>query len=114
MGRRANKYRTPAEPQILTLRIESLVFGGAGLAHGPDGRVVFVAFAAPGELVEAQVEREYQDYIEAVTTHVIEPSPDRVEPRCALFGECGGCQLQHMAYPAQLAAKEAVVREQLR
>ena len=114
MGRRANKYRTPAEPQILTLRVESLVFGGAGLAHGPDGRVVFVAFAAPGELVEAQVEREYQDYIEAVTTRVIEPSPERVEPRCALFGECGGCQLQHMAYPAQLAAKEAVVREQLR
>ena len=114
MGRRANKYRTPAEPQTLTLRIESLVFGGAGLAHGPDGRVVFIAFAAPGELVEAQVEREYQDYIEAVTTRVIEPSPDRVEPRCALFGECGGCQLQHMAYPAQLAAKEAVVREQLR
>ncbi|PWB45158.1 MAG: 23S rRNA (uracil(1939)-C(5))-methyltransferase RlmD [Dehalococcoidia bacterium] len=114
MGRRAKKYTTPQEPQTLTLRVESLVFGGAGLAHAPDGRVVFVAFAAPGELVEALVEREYQDYIEAVTTRVIEPSPDRIEPRCALFGECGGCQLQHMAYPAQLAAKEAVVREQLR
>ena len=82
--------------------------------HGADGRVVFVAFAAPGELVEAQVEREYPEYIQAVTTRVIEPSSDRVEPRCPLFGECGGCQLQHMSYPAQLAAKEAVVREQLR
>ena len=61
--------------------------------------MVFVAFAAPGELVEAQVEREYPDYIQAVTARVIEPSPDRVEPRCALFGECGGCQLQHMSYP---------------
>jgi 23S rRNA (uracil1939-C5)-methyltransferase len=114
MSRRGKRWNEPPEPKSLTLRVESLVFGGAGLAHAPDGRVVFVAFAAPGELVEALVEREYPDYLEAVTTRVIEPSPDRVEPRCALFGECGGCQLQHMAYPAQLAAKEAIVREQLR
>lgn len=90
------------------------MFGGAGLGHGPDGRVVFVSFAAPGELVEALVEREYPDYIQAVVSRVVEASPDRVEPECGLFGECGGCQLQHMSYPAQLAAKEAVVREQLR
>lgn len=114
MPRRHQRYKTPTEPTTLTLRIESLVFGGNGLAHGPDGRVVFVAYAAPGELVEALVEREYPDYIEAVVSRVIEPSPDRVEPPCPLFGECGGCQLQHMAYPAQLAAKEAIVREQLR
>jgi 23S rRNA (uracil1939-C5)-methyltransferase len=114
MSRRGQRYKEPAEPTFLTLRVESLVFGGAGLAHAPDGRVAFVSFAAPGELVEAQVEREYPDYLQAVTTRVIEPSPDRVEPPCPLFGECGGCQLQHMSYPAQLAAKEAVVREQLR
>ncbi len=96
------------------LRIESLVFGGAGLAHLPDGRVVFVSFTAPGELVEATVERAHSDYIEAVATRVVEPSPDRVEPRCGLFGECGGCQLQHLSYDAQLRAKEAMVREQLR
>lgn len=90
------------------------MFGGAGLAHGPDGRIVFISFAAPGELVEALVEREYPDYIQAVVFRVLEASPDRVEPECGLFGECGGCQLQHMTYPAQLAAKEAVVREQLR
>ena len=114
MSRRGQRYKEPAEPTFITVRVESLVFGGAGLAHGEDGRVVFVAFAAPGELVEAQVEREYPDYIQAVTRRVIEPSPDRVEPPCSLFGECGGCQLQHMSYPAQLAAKETVVREQLR
>lgn len=114
MSRRGQRYKEPAEPTFITVRVESLVFGGAGLARAEDGRVVFVAFAAPGELVEAQVEREYPDYIQAVTRRVLEPSPDRVESPCALFGECGGCQLQHMAYPAQLAAKEAVVREQLR
>lgn len=114
MSRRGHRYKEPAEPTYLTLRVEALVFGGAGLGHGPDGRVVFVSFAAPGELVEALVEREYPDYIQAVVSRVVEASPDRVEPECGLFGECGGCQLQHMSYPAQLAAKEAVVREQLR
>ncbi|MGE3076857.1 MAG: 23S rRNA (uracil(1939)-C(5))-methyltransferase RlmD [Dehalococcoidia bacterium] len=114
MSRRGHRYKEPSEPTFITVRVESLVFGGAGLAHAEDGRVVFVSFAAPGELVEAQVEREYPDYIQAVTRRVIEPSSDRVEPPCPLFGECGGCQLQHMNYPAQLAAKEAVVREQLR
>ncbi|MEO8539799.1 MAG: class I SAM-dependent RNA methyltransferase [bacterium] len=114
MSRRGHRWKEPTEPTFLTLRVESLVFGGNGLAHGPDGRVVFVSFAVPGELVEAAVEREYPDYIQAVVTRVIEASPDRVDPPCELFGECGGCQLQHMSYPAQLAAKETVVREQLR
>lgn len=73
-----------------------------------------VSFAAPGELVSARIEREYSDYVEAVAIEVVEPSDDRIEPPCPLFGECGGCQLQHMNYPAQLRAKEDVVREQLR
>ncbi len=99
--------------ELLRLRIERLVHGGQGLAHHEDGRVVLVAFAAPGELVDARVEREHRDYLEAVVEAVIEPSLERVEPPCPLFGECGGCQLQHLAYPAQLAAKEAIIREQL-
>ncbi|MCK9520646.1 MAG: class I SAM-dependent RNA methyltransferase [Dehalococcoidia bacterium] len=118
MSRRRRKQvvieGAPQPGEVLTLRPESIVFGGAALARMEDGRIVFVSYAAPGELVEATVERVHADYIEAVTTKVIEPSPDRVEPPCPLFGECGGCQLQHLAYPAQLAAKEAVVREQLR
>jgi 23S rRNA (uracil1939-C5)-methyltransferase len=113
-----NRIRTPdgapLPGEVFTLRIESLVFGGAGLAHLDDGRVVFVAYSAPGELVEATVERSHSDYIEAVATRVIDPSPDRVEAPCPLFGECGGCQLQHLNYAAQLAAKEEMVREQLR
>jgi len=104
----------PQPGDVLTVRVESLVFGGAGMGRLPDGRVVFAYYAAPGELVEATVERSHADYTEAATSRVIEPSPDRVEPRCPLFGECGGCQLQHMSYPAQLAAKEGIVREQLR
>lgn len=104
----------PAPGDVLTLRCEGMVFGGACLARIPDGPIAFVAYAAPGELVEATVERVHKDFVEAVAARVVEPSPDRVEAPCPLFGECGGCQLQHIAYPAQLAAKEAVVREQLR
>jgi len=104
----------PPVGETFIVRIESLVSGGAGLARLDDGRVMFVLYAAPGELVEAEVERAHPDYLEAVTLRVIEPSPDRVTAACSLFGECGGCQLQHMSYPAQLAAKEAIVREQLR
>jgi 23S rRNA (uracil1939-C5)-methyltransferase len=104
----------PFRDDILTLRVGDIVAGGAALARLEDGRVVFVSYAAPGELVRAKVERIHADYIEAVSEEVLEASPDRVEPPCPIFGECGGCQLQHMAHPAQLAAKEAIVREQLR
>ncbi|GAB4325466.1 MAG: 23S rRNA (uracil(1939)-C(5))-methyltransferase RlmD [Dehalococcoidia bacterium] len=76
--------------------------------------MAFVAFAAPGEVVEMEVERVHPDYLEGVAVRVLEPSPDRVDPRCPLFGQCGGCQLQHLDYKAQLHAKEGIVREQLR
>ena len=114
---RRRRERLPDQPpfpgDIVTVRAGPLVSGGASLAHLEDGRVLFVSYAAPGELVEATVERVHPDYLEAVTTRVVEPSPDRVDAPCTLFGECGGCQLQHLSYPAQLQAKEAIVCEQL-
>ena len=60
------------------------------------------------------MEQVHKDYIEAAVSRVVEPSADRVEAPCALFGQCGGCQLQHIMYDAQLRSKEAIVREQLR
>jgi len=116
MARRRIRERAPVPPvgETLTVRVEGIVSGGAGIARLEDGRVMFVLYAAPGELVEALVESAHPDYLAGVATRVLESSPDRVAARCSLFGECGGCQLQHIAYPAQLAAKEAVVREQLR
>jgi len=112
-ARTARARALEATERIVTVRIEDLVFGGSGMGRLEDGRVIFVDFAAPGELVEAEIERISPDYVEAVTVRVLEPSPDRVEPRCRYFGQCGGCQLQHLRYEAQLAAKEAAVREQL-
>lgn len=113
---RRQRY-VPATPPYpgdrVEVRVESIVFGGAGLARLEDGRILFVMYAAPGERVEAEVERVHADYLEGVTRRVIEASADRVEPPCPLFGECGGCQLQHLEYAAQLAVKANIVREQL-
>ena len=77
------------------------------------GKVVFVPFTAPGERVEAEVVREKKDYAEAVLIRVESPSPKRVKPFCPLYGDCGGCQYQHLSYQDQLKLKEEALRETL-
>lgn len=111
--RRRRRQEIPEEERLKTVRIERIVAGGRGLARLPDGKALMAAFAAPGELVEVEVERIHRDYVEGVVTNVLEPSRSRIDAKCRLFGDCGGCQLQHLEYPAQLAAKEGIVREQL-
>ncbi len=100
-----------AETVVAT--IERLVASGAGLAR-VDGRVVFVQGAIPGDRVRARIVRQAKRHAEAVALEILEPSVDRRAPRCAHFGACGGCALQHMAYPAQLAAKRGLLLDALR
>lgn len=99
--------------QEIELTIERLGNLGQGIAR-VDGWVVFVAYALPGERVRARIFRNQKSYSEADLIAVLEPSPDRVEPMCPLFGECGGCQYQNFAYPAQLAEKRDQVAGLLR
>ncbi len=96
--------------QTVTLAVERLAFGGRGVAR-VDGYTVFVEGGLPGQEVEALILRRKRSYAEARLTRVLSPSPDQVEPRCADFGVCGGCVLQHLDYEAQLAAKRDQVRE---
>jgi 23S rRNA (uracil1939-C5)-methyltransferase len=93
--------------------VDRLAYGGRGVAR-VSGQVVFVGGAAPGDLVRARVTRARRSYAEADTEAVEQPSPHRVTPRCPHFGACGGCGWQHIAYPAQTAAKETFIREALR
>ena len=93
--------------------IDSLSNLGHGVGRTSDSWVVFVAFALPGETVRARVYRNAPNYSEADLITVITPSPDRVEPFCPLFGDCGGCQYQNFAYPAQLDWKRRHVAELL-
>ncbi len=104
--------KTPgvAAPEApLRLRINDLAAGGRGVARAPDGRVVFVAGALPGELVQAQVTRARRQYYQACTLAVLEPAGSRVAPACELYGRCGGCDLMHLAVEAQNQAKAAWV-----
>jgi 23S rRNA (uracil1939-C5)-methyltransferase len=96
-----------------TAAIGSLDHDGRGVAH-IDGKAVFVAGALPGETVLLQRTRRQRRHDEAELLEVLQPSPDRVKPRCPHFGVCGGCSLQHLAHEAQLAAKGRIVAEELR
>src|ERR1051325_11828163 len=88
----------------LTLKITDIAFGGEGVAR-LDEFGVFVPFVAPGETVEAEVTEVKKRFARAKLLRVVQPSPERVEPACPYFSDCGGCQYQHLSYPAQLQLK---------
>ncbi len=88
---------TPALGDRLTLTIDDVAFGGEGVARVKDF-VVFVPFVAAGEVVEAEVTEVKKRFARARLARVIQSSPERVEPRCRYFTQCGGCQYQHLAY----------------
>lgn len=99
--------------QQLEVRIDNLTNEGAGVAR-VDGWVVFVPFTLPGELVRCSVYRNHKNFSEADLVEVLEPSPNRVDPKCVLFGQCGGCQYQHLSYSEQLHWKKRQVAELLK
>ncbi len=88
--------------------IQRLAYGGEGVTH-VDGLVVFVPWTAPGEKVRATVVERHSRYARARLDAVLEPAVARVEPRCPVFGRCGGCQLQHLTAVAQREAKTQAV-----
>lgn len=98
--------------QEIELRIDALSNLGVGIGR-LGGWVVFVPFCLPGELVKARVFRNDKNCSNADLVEVLEPSPERGEPKCPLFGTCGGCQYQHLSYEAQLAWKTRQVGELL-
>jgi len=98
------------------VRIERLAAGGDGVGRLADGRVVFVPRTAPDELVELRDLRPARRFARGRVARILEPSPARIEPRCPHYtaDECGGCQLQHLAMPAQRTARRAFVGDALR
>jgi 23S rRNA (uracil1939-C5)-methyltransferase len=90
-----------------------MAHGGLALGRDKAGRAIFVPFAIPGETVRVRVPDDKRGFARAELLEVIQPSPDRVTPRCRHFGICGNCHFQHMTYATQLRAKEAAVGDQL-
>ena len=109
----ANKDYEKTKQVIEVVRIEKMVFGGDGLARLKDGRAVFVPYSLPGERLKVRVTEAKKRFARAEILEILEPSKDRVNPKCAHFTVCGGCHYQHLSYGKQLATKEKVFREQL-
>ena len=106
------KQGTVQVGELLTLTLDSWGRLGEAMAHH-QGWDVFVFGAIPGERVEARVLKVRRRYVAARVSQVLEPSPDRVEAPCPYYGDCTGCQWQHLAYNAQLAAKRDIVADAL-
>ncbi len=103
------RHRKPKPPATaFDLSIESLSHDGRGVGR-VDGKTVFVDGALPGEQVRCKLVEQHRKYDEAVVVQVLQASPQRIEPRCAHAGVCGGCSLQHMAPEAQIDAKQQVL-----
>jgi 23S rRNA (uracil1939-C5)-methyltransferase len=97
----------------IEINIERLAYGGEGVAHY-QGLAIFVREAAPGDWLRIQITERKKRFARAVIEEIITPSPSRREPPCKYFGQCGGCQLQHISYQTQLTAKVAFIRDALK
>jgi 23S rRNA (uracil1939-C5)-methyltransferase len=114
------------QPLTFNVQLEKLTYGGDAMGRLPDGRAVFVPFALPGERVRIRLTEQKQNFARGELLEILEPSPDRIVPRCKHFfpaasplpagegvGVCGGCHYQHLPYEKQLAAKTEILRDQL-
>ena len=101
---------TESAPEVA--HIVDLSHDGSGIAKLGE-RPIFVPGALPGEQVRLLPRKRRRQYQLGDLIEIIEPSESRVEPPCEYFGRCGGCAVQHLAYPAQVAFKESTLREAL-
>jgi 23S rRNA (uracil1939-C5)-methyltransferase len=93
--------------------IDSVAFKGYGVAR-VHGKVVFVPYTAAGDEAWIEIVEEKKRYSTGRLIELIEPSPRRVNPPCPYFGSCGGCQWQHINYPAQPELKKEILRDLLK
>jgi len=91
---------------LQNISIDAAAAEGKAIAKH-DGKVIFVPFAAPGDVVDLLVDKQKKSYAEAKITHIHEASAIRTIPQCVHFGICGGCKWQHVQYPEQLKFKAA-------
>jgi len=98
--------------QTISLSIDSMGSAGEGIGlyHGMR---IFVDGALPGECVEAQLTVVKKTYAKGIARQILTPSPDRVRPPCPYFDRCGGCQVMHLNYEAQLKIKQKRVQDAL-
>ncbi|MFH0798724.1 MAG: class I SAM-dependent RNA methyltransferase [Pseudomonadota bacterium] len=96
----------------MRIAIEKLIHGGNGMGES-EGKKILVPCSAPGDILEVEIAADHGSWAEGAVASVVEPAPCRVLPPCPVFGECGGCQWQHISYPAQLEWKKRILIETL-
>lgn len=96
--------------EIFTAEVENIVSLGSGLIHY-NGQAVFIEGTAPGDIVKAQIFSEKKGWAKAVVLKTEKPASCRTAPLCPLYGTCGGCNLQHIAYTSQLSIKTEILRQ---
>ncbi|GGZ99054.1 23S rRNA (uracil(1939)-C(5))-methyltransferase RlmD [Arenicella chitinivorans] len=111
MARRRRRARKQLDLTPREIQIDSLAHDGRGVGRGEDGKVVFVDFALPGERVKYVPVMNRKSYLFGTTIEVLEASPHRIEPKCAVFGQCGGCVLQHLEPEKQIHYKQQALLE---
>ena len=94
-------------------KIEKIVHGGYGLSRDENGRISLIRGAAKGETVSIKIMQTEETLAKGVVSRVIQPSPDRIPPPCRYYERCGGCDFQHLSYPAQLQAKHDILKDLL-
>lgn len=109
MGRKRNQ-------RLLFENVEVIDAGARGksVAKAPDGRVIFLSDAVPGDVVDVQTTQKRKAYYEGVTIKTHRFSDKRTEPVCSHFGYCGGCKWQNMKYEDQLFYKQKEVENNLK
>lgn len=123
LGKRRPSRSAPDKPRARTagreassgpgVEILRLAHDGRGVARSPCGKTLFIDHVLPGERVEVAVHRSRKRFDEAHPRDVLAPSPQRVEPSCRHFGQCGGCDLQHLTLEGQREHKRTVLIEHL-
>jgi 23S rRNA (uracil1939-C5)-methyltransferase len=101
--------RIKREGEEETGDVAALTHEGEGIVRG--GKTVFVVGALPGERIKFRRTKRHKQHDDARLVEVLQPAPDRTSPRCAHFGVCGGCALQHLAPQSQLAAKQLELKD---
>lgn len=102
-----------AEQEVLEVKVKSLSHEGRGIAHHPNGKIIFIDAVLPDEQVKIAIYKRHSRFDEARPIEILTPHPDRVEPYCPHYSACGGCSLQHLSPSSQLLIKQQQLQEQL-
>ncbi|HOR42037.1 MAG TPA: 23S rRNA (uracil(1939)-C(5))-methyltransferase RlmD [Atribacterota bacterium] len=99
---------------MMELYIEGISHNGEGVARTDEGKVVFIPYTIPEEMVTAEIIEEKKQYSRGIVREIITASPFRVKPECPYYYQCGGCSYQHVEYKHQLYLKQRIVNDTLK